>query len=199
MRADAAGGLPNFSLFHGFVLDPPDLCTRSLLNVLSTIPDSLRAAASQPRLIVITSMGMTAASRATLPFAIKPIYGSLLDSPHADKLGAERVLSHCSGQPWNEKDKVSAAVLPEGWASTSGLLGAGELQRFVVLRPALLTDGACRADKERKDGKAPYRALKNGDFGDGYRISRKDTAHFIVEDVLPNWSHWEGTAVTLAY
>ena len=181
------------------MLDPPNLCTKSLTNLLSTIPESLRAPSAQPRFIIVTSMGITAASHKAVPLALKPLWVVLLPAAHADKMGAERVLAHCAGLRWRDEDKVKAEVLPEGWENTPGLPGPGELKHLVIVRPALLTDGVCKGDESRKEGQAPYRALKDGDFKDGYRVSRKDTAHFIVDDALANWEKWEKSGVTLAY
>ncbi|RDX54062.1 hypothetical protein OH76DRAFT_1398354 [Lentinus brumalis] len=193
------GGTPSFSITGGFVINPPDLCTHSLLNLLSTIPDPLRAPETQPRFVVITSMGITSESHAALPFALKHFYGLLLVSPHTDKLGAERLLAHCAGLTWSSKDEPSKKVLPEGWQSTPGLPREGELKHLVIIRPALLTDGECRGDEVGKNGKASYRTKRDGSMGDGYRVSRKDTAHFVVQEVLPNWREWEGSGVVLAY
>ena len=190
---------------RGFVFDPPDLVTRSLINTFSTMPSELRAPESQPRFVVITSMGITAASHKALPLALKPLYGSMLSGPHNDKLGAERVLAHVRGLPWTAADAIKKEVLPDGWQDTAaGLPKEGEIRQVVIIRPALLTDGECKGDaagakKEGKGKGASYRTLKDGDFGDGYRVSRKDVAHFIVCDALPNWEKWEGSGVTLAY
>ena len=167
------------------------------------MPAELRAPPSaQPRFVAITSMGITAASHKALPFALKPLYSSsMLSAPHDDKLGAERVLAHVRGISWTGSDKVKEAVLAEGWEDTPGLPKEGEIGQVVIIRPALLTDGECRGDRDSKltKGKTPYRTIKDGDFGDGYRVSRKDVAHFIVCDALPNWERWEGSGVTIAY
>ncbi|KAM5536342.1 hypothetical protein V8D89_009994 [Ganoderma adspersum] len=90
-------------------------------------------------------------------------------------------------------------VLPDGWRDTPGLPKAGEIRQLAIIRPALLSDGPCKGDAGPKKGKGPYRTLKDGDFGDGYRVSRKDIAHFIVCDALPNWPNWEGSGITVAY
>ena len=195
----SSGGRPNFSITCGFQINPPDLCTRCLLNLLSTIPDSLRAPETQPRFVIITSNGITSESHATIPLALKPLYNLMLVAPHADKLGAECLLAHCAGLPWSSKDQPSTKILPDGWQSTPVIPGAGELKHLVIIRPALLTDGESRGDKGTKNGEAPYRTKRNGELNDGYRVSRKDVAHFIVREVLPNWSQWEGSGVVLAY
>ncbi|TFK93207.1 hypothetical protein K466DRAFT_594553 [Polyporus arcularius HHB13444] len=193
------GGKPSFSMSRGFFLDPPDLCTRSLINVLSTLPDALRAPDTQPHFVIITSMGITAESHSSVPLALKPLYSSVLPAAHADKLCMERILAYLAGLSWSSKDTPRQEILPRGWQSTPGLLGEGELKHVVIMRPALLTDGECRGDEAGKPGKAPYRSKKDGNLSSGYRVSRKDVAHFVVQEVLPHWSEWEGFGVVLAY
>ena len=183
----------------GFVFNPPDIVARSLMNTFSTIPDALRAPEHQPRFVIITSMGITSTSHKALPLALKPLYGTMLQGPHEDKLGAERLLAHLRRLPWTVPDEVKKEVLPDGWRDTPGLPRAGEIRQLIIVRPALLSDGPCKGDAGAKKGKGPYRTLKDGDFGDGYRVSRKDIAHFIVCDALPNWEKWEGSGITVAY
>ena len=108
------------------------------------------------------------------------------------------MLAHCARLPWKTKDEPSAKILPDGWQSTPGLLGAGELRHLVIIRPAMLTDGECRGDAGPKDGKPPYRAKRDGEVSGVYTVSRKDVAHFIVCDLLPNWNGWEVSAVVVA-
>ncbi|KAI8982943.1 hypothetical protein BD414DRAFT_491666 [Trametes punicea] len=193
------GGTPSFSLTKGVVLDPVDLCTRSLLNLLRTMPASLREPASQPRFIVVTSRGITHASHDTLPCALKPFYNYVLAGPHADKLGAERVLAHCMGRPWSSEadGEPKETVLPRDWKSLPGLPAEGELKHVVIVRPALLTNGECNGDNA-KEGKAPYKAVA-GEIDSGYTVSRRDTAHFIVNGAVNNWEKWEGQGVCLVY
>ncbi|KAI0658767.1 hypothetical protein C8Q70DRAFT_1045412 [Cubamyces menziesii] len=193
------GGIPGFHLTKGLVLDPPDLCTRSLLNLFRTIPPALRTPATQPRFVVITSRGMTHHSHRTLPVALRAFYGMFLGSPHMDKLGAERVIAYCMGRPWSTDSdgEIKENVLPPGWQKLDGLLAEGELKRVVIVRPALLTDGECRADDPKK-GKPAYKAVAGEEEG-GYTVSRRDTAHFIVEGALKNWDEWEGKGVCLVY
>ncbi|OSD08242.1 hypothetical protein PYCCODRAFT_1441226 [Trametes coccinea BRFM310] len=195
------GGVPTFQLTKGFVLNPPDLCTRSLLNLFRTIPSLLRDPASQPRFIIVTSRGITPSSHKTLPFALKGFYGTFLAGPHADKLGAERVLAHVMGRPWDAKTadgKVRETVLPTDWHALPGLPARGELKRVVIVRPALLTDGECHGDEAEKTGKAPYKAIA-GEIDGGYTVSRRDTAHFIVNGALKDWEKWQGKGVVLVY
>lgn len=147
-----------------------------------------------PRLITISSTGLSRASHAALPLALKPMYGYLLRSPHADKLGAERVVAHCAGWKWTDEEP-SEKILPQGWQEREGLIEPGKLKHLVVVRPALLTDGSCKADGATK---IPYRTV-DGELDGGYTISRKDVAHFLVEGVLPQWDQWEGKCISIAY
>ncbi|GBE90215.1 hypothetical protein SCP_1900640 [Sparassis crispa] len=189
------GGIPHFSFSKGFLLDPPNICTHTLLNVLCTIPVEQRAPATQPRIIAVSSTGITRASHGNLPFVLKPLYGFFLDGPHKDKLGLERVLAYCARRPWIDQEP-RAAILSADWTSLPGLPAEGELKHVVVLRPALLMGESCKGDRQ-KDDKPPYKAAEH-DLG-GYTISRQDVAHFIVEGALAEWDKWEGKCVDLAY
>jgi hypothetical protein len=142
---------------------------------------------------------LTKKSHTNLPFALKPLYGYLLSVPHKDKVAAERVVAHCAEGTWDAEDnEVDESLLGDGWKE--GLPEPGSVKDILVIRPALLVDGECKADK-LKDGKGkgkePYR-VKEWDIG-GWTVSRKDVAHFIVEDALQNWEKWSGKWVSIAY
>jgi len=63
-----------FHPFKGVIIDPPNLCTISVLNLLRAIaPTDLR-----PRLAVVTSTGITTASHRSLLLVMKPLYAWLL-------------------------------------------------------------------------------------------------------------------------
>lgn len=188
------GGIPSFSLTQGFIISPPDLVTKALFTLLSTIPPSLRTPSSQPRIITISSTGLTRASHDALPLLLKPLYGYFLRKPHEDKLGAERIVAHSSGRPWTDEEPQSK-ILGEGWQEKEGLPKPGELKHVVVIRPALLSDGPCKADESSK---VPYR-VADTELPGGYRVSRRDVAHFMVEGVLSQWDKWEGKCVNIAY
>lgn len=130
---------------------------------------------------------------------LKPVYGWMIQSPLADKLGAERVVAHCAGWDWDPTDgEPIEEVLGSGWQDKQGLPGTGSLKNSVVLRPAWLTDGECLGDAAAEEGKAlPYRA-GTGEVS-GYTISRKDVAHFIAEGILKDWERWGGKQLSIAY
>lgn len=189
------GGLPNFKFSKGFILDPPNLCSKSFFNVLSTMPAELRESVSQPKFIVVASNGITHSSHKQLPIVVKPLYSFLLESPHADKFALERLIAHCAGWEWSDGEP-HPDVMPLELLSDANL---PQLRHIIVLRPALLTDGACKADKtEGSAGKTPYRA-QGSDLKGAYTISRRDVAHFMTEKALRNWDEWEGKCITLAY
>jgi len=74
--------------FKGVIIDPPNLCTISVLNVLRAIaPTDLR-----PRLAVVTSTGVTTASHYSLPLIMRPLYSWLLPNAFADKRGMETIV-----------------------------------------------------------------------------------------------------------
>lgn len=208
------GGTPKFSATKGFVFNPPNLVTLSLLNTFSTLPPSLT---STLKCIIISSAGLTPASHASIPTLLKPLYTYILDSgPHIDKIGAERVLHHLvPGWSWtatsgDDKDP-STALLPTDWQNMEGLPKEGELKHVVVIRPSLLTDGESKAEKYaekekkhpekvekmRKKGKVPYRVSAEEELG-GYNVSRKDVAHFVVELMLKRWDEFGNKVVNIS-
>ncbi|KAI0074184.1 hypothetical protein K474DRAFT_1601882 [Panus rudis PR-1116 ss-1] len=193
----SVGSIPKFNLTCGFKLDPVDLCTRSMFNLLLTLPQSLRAHESQPKFIAISSLGLTRISHKALPLIYRPLYSVLLSSPHQDKLGMEYILAYLSGREW-EDDEPFADILSPAWKEDSRLLGAGELKKLVVVRPALLVGEECQGDKVKESGKEPYR-VSAGNLQSPYSISRQDVAHFMVEGLLPEWERWQGKCVDVAY
>ena len=182
-----AGGTPQFKLTKGFVISPPNLVTQALLNCLETLPTPT------PKIITISSTGLTRASHQKLPLPLKPFYGYLLQVPHKDKCGAEEVLAHCAGWPWDKRDSAGPAILGDEWERR--VPGQNQLKSVVVIRPALLTDGNCRANQS---GEGAYR-VKEGDLEGGWTVSRQDVAHFLVEGVIKHWDKWEGKFASIAY
>lgn len=148
------------------------------------------------------STGLTKASHENLPILFKPLYSWLLQIPHADKLGLERILHHVAGKPWADPEP-EPEIMNGGagggveWKSRSGLPAAGSMKNWIVVRPALLTDGKCEADKEGKKEKA-YKIVE-GDGYKGYIVSRADIAHFIVEEAILHWDQWMGKILAVGY
>ncbi|KAG0691644.1 hypothetical protein DFH29DRAFT_976872 [Suillus ampliporus] len=182
------GGTGQFSLTKGVTITPPNLVTQSLLNVLETLPSP------RPKIITISSTGLTRASYKSLPLALKPLYSYLLSSPLKDKRGAEEAIAHSAGWEWNVKDSPGDEILGADWTNR---VPTGELKSVVVVRPAMLTDGECRADVKGK-GSDAYR-VKEGDLECGWTVSRRDVAYFLVEGVVRHWEEWEGKCVSVAY
>ena len=146
--------------------------------------------------MLISSNGLGNTSHAALPPLLKPLYGYALAGPHADKLGMERAVSYAAGWEWPAADgEPDKTILPDGWQTRLG--SGGWLKQVCVVRPALLTSGDCVGDKSGSDAK-PYRA-EDHDLTGSYKVSRKDVAHFIVTQVLPEWQNWNGKCVRIAY
>lgn len=187
------------TLLKGAVLDNPNICTVAILNVLCTLPQNYPV----PRILAISSIGITPESHSHLPFALKPLYNYVLSNPHADKLAMERILNHVAeGWTWNPaKDgEPSPKILPSDWKSTEGLPAEGTLKSVIVLRPSMFTDGKCQAEKYEESGrkgKAPYRASTE-EIG-GYTISRRDVAHFVVDLVTKRWDEFDHKVVNISY
>ncbi|KAG1850879.1 hypothetical protein F4604DRAFT_1746006 [Suillus subluteus] len=182
------GGKPQFSLTKGFIVTPPNLVTQSLINVLETLPSP------HPEIIAISSAGIMQASHKSLPLPIKLLH-SFISVPHKDKRDMEEVVAHSAGREWDARDNAADEILGVGW--TSRVSNTGELKSIAVIRPALLTDGVCRADI-KGEGSEAYR-VKAGDLTSSWTVSRRDVAHFIVEGVVKHWQEWEGKCAAIAY
>jgi len=156
----------------------------------------------EPRFIFVSSIGLTKASSKNLPILFKPLYSWLLRTPHADKLGLERILYYVAGKPWADPEP-EPEIMNGGagggveWKSRLGLPTAGSMKNWIVVRPALLTDGKCEADKEGKKDKV-YKIVE-GDGYKGYTVSRADIAHFIVEEAILHWDQWMGKILAVGY
>ena len=87
---------------------------------------------------------------------------------------------------------------PGDWTERAGFPKKGGLKDIVVVRPALLTDGGCYAEKALPQNKTPYR-VSDGELSGAYTVSRRDVAHFIVEDLLPRWEECKGKCISIAY
>ena len=187
------GALPSVSLTKGVYLNPPDVCTHSLINLLKTCPEEQLS--DPPRLVIVSSNGIGSQGHAELPFVLKPFYSVVLRNPHADKLGLEHVAAHAAGRNFglNEKDVPDKKILEPGWEASSGV-PQGVFGSTLIVRPALLTDGECKADTA---GEGAYRVDEK--LPKAYNISRKDVAHFIAERALQDWNKWEGKSVTITY
>lgn len=195
----SVGGTPKFTITGGAIIDPPDLCTRAMLALMPCFSKDA-STQPQPKLILISSTGLSKSAHNALPLAMKPMYAYLLRSPHKDKLGMERVVHYAAhGWVWPKEDgEPLVTILPPGWKSKldgERAEDGGFLTDVVVVRPSMLTDGDCKADKK---GDKAYRAEEK-EVASGYTVSRRDVAHFIVEKCLPQWEKWNGKCVRVAY
>jgi hypothetical protein len=183
-------------VFHplkGFTIKPANLVTQALLTTLCTMPPA-GTGRRPPRVIVLSSTGVTKASRKALPLVYRPLYHYFLGPAHLDKAGAERVIAHVAGTAWVDKE-LGEDIMGTEWQSRAGLPAVGALKGLtMVVRPALLTDGECRADGGKGEG--AYRAA--GSVRSTYTVSRKDVAHFIVEGLLKRWEEY-GDVVEVGY
>lgn len=194
----SVGGVPSFSVSQGMTINPHNLVTQCVLNVLCSMPTYHNA--PQPRIIAISSIGLSPAGHKALPCLMKPLY-SMLDSdggPHKDKVGLERVLYHCAGWAWDPTiEEPGSDIMGGGWMHRPGLPPSGTLKRVLVVRPAWLTDGKCVADEVQATGKGKSYRVSEEELG-GYTISRRDIAHFVV-DALTRWDEFENKHVNVGY
>ncbi|KAF5353471.1 hypothetical protein D9756_008015 [Leucocoprinus leucothites] len=190
-------GSPTFSLFKGLQITPPNLLTVSLLNLFSTMPSS---SSPSPKIVVITATGVTPKSRSSAPLLLRPIYSYLIQGPLQDKLGAERIVHVLGGWKWEDgaPEPEGSRTLDEKWLEMEGMPRAGSVKGMVIVRPAMLNDGECLADKGQGEG-APYR-VGEGEVG-GWSVSRRDVAHFVFELVSDGekWERYKDRQVSIAY
>jgi len=208
----ATPDMGSFKLTKGFVINPPNVTTKAILNVFCTMPDS----APRPKLIAVTSIGVTKDS--PIPFVYKPLYGYLLRGPHADKLGLERVLAHGSGRHWDDKEpRIELTTVDDiKWQDRKGLPSSGSLEILVLRLPILVasaeksTPPACaqaspppRADNEPETKKGdseekPKYRVGGPELSGTYTISREEAAHFIAETAMKDWDQFKGNAITVS-
>jgi len=198
-----------FSITKGVVLNPPNITTKAILNVLCTMPDS----APRPKIIAITSIGVT--NDSPVPLVYKPMYGYLLRGPHADKLGLERVLAHASGREWSGKEPRDDITTVDGvkWQDRTGLPPSGSLE-VLVIRPPIFVESkkksATAATSQPASGENEPKGKNKGDEGElkyrvggpelsgTYTISREEIGHFIAENAVKNWDQFKGKAITVS-
>jgi len=175
------GTQASFSITKGFLMTPANLCTEAILNTQRAI---VQSGTPVPKLVVLSSTGLTRQSKAVLPILLRPLYDWALHVAHEDKRGLEAVVHYGIGKPYEEGETPGEAILPAGWRD--GFPATGWAKHSVIIRAALLTDGE---ETNR------YRAAV-GDFKT-WRVARKDVAHFIAEELLVNWDKYDGNIVTV--
>jgi len=210
----ATPDMSSFKVTKGFTINPPNITTQAILNVLCTMPEST----SRPKVIAITSIGVTKDS--PIPLVYKPLYGYLLRGPHADKLGLERTLAHAAGRTWDDREPRDEITTVDGvkWQDREGLPKSGSLEVLVVRPPVFVdskqkstppapatpaggtspsTENEPDAKKKDEEEKPKYRVGDPGLSGT-YTISREEVAHFIAENAMKNWDQFKGKAVTVS-
>jgi hypothetical protein len=213
------GATPDMSSFKftkGFTIDPPNITTKAILNVLCTMPESI----PRPKFIAATSIGVTKDS--PLPLVYKPLYAYFLREPHADKLGLERVLAHVSGMKWDDREPRDEIVTVDGvkWQDRKGLPSSGSLETLVLRLPFFVDqkhkaatpppathagttsqhssfDNEADTKRGGSEEKPKYR-VGGSELSGTYTISREEVAHFIAENVVKNWDQFKGKAITVS-
>jgi hypothetical protein len=168
------------SITQGLVVNPPDLITRSLLNVVSTMPGPPR------KLIVVSAAGMTREGYKKTPWMSRFLHDHVLSQPYRDKKAYEQMVAYVSGRPWNEPGDYTD-ILGSDWKQR--VPAAGTYKDIIILRPPKLTNGPLTGE---------YR-VEEGNLDLPKSISRQDVAHFIVEQGIKHWDSWRGKPVSLAY
>ena len=179
------GPSAKFRPFVGLVIEgPPNVSTVALLNVVRAIHSTQHS--SPPRMIVVSAGAVTKASMAHVAFPARQIVAWVLRAPNMDKRGMEALVFHGWGKEY-EKDMTPLpqhGILPPDWKTV--LPPEGWAKSVVILRPPRLTDG-------KETGK--YGVFV--DTAGGSVMSRKDLANFVVDDLLNDWSRYEGHIIAL--
>ncbi|BEI83050.1 hypothetical protein CcaverHIS002_0309180 [Cutaneotrichosporon cavernicola] len=173
----SVGGTPSFTL-RGFKLDNPTLCTDAalaLLRVLERKPENQR-----PRIIAVSSMGI-GKNHHKMPFLLRILYPWMLSGPHADKEGMEYLYLRASNIG-DTPTPPSTDILSEANRGVSRIL-----LELILVRPALLTDGA-------ESG-----AVRAGEDVYTYRVSRADVGRWITDNCMPGKGEWVNRAPVLGY
>ena len=209
----ATPDMGSYKITKGFTINPPNITTKSILNVLCTMPES----APRPKVIAITSIGVTKDS--PIPLVYKPLYGYLLRAPHADKLGLERVLAHASGRKWNDKEPREDLTTVDGvkWQERTSLPASGSIEVLVIRAPLLVglkqkntppsdatpaagTSQPASEENEpevKKEEEFKYR-FGGPELSGTYTIAREEIGHFIAENAMKNWDEFKGKAITVS-
>lgn len=204
--------MASFKLTKGYTLNPPNITTKAILNILCTIPES----APRPKVIAATSTGVTKDS--PIPLVYRPLYGYLLRGPHADKLGLERILAHATGREWDDKQPREDITTVDGvkWKDRDGLPTTGSVETLVLRLPMLVeqkqksapakakasaasqpSEADNQADTKKEEEKPKYR-VGGPELRGLYSISREEVGYFIVEDAVKNWDQYKGKAITVS-
>jgi hypothetical protein len=188
---------------------------RVLLPILSSVSSTQ---STPPRVITVTSNGITKKSHRALPGMMKFLSNILLKDALRDKRAAEHLLAvSSSGAEFacleeEVKELEKGGLLEVGWKEEVKPIGV----EAVVVRPSMLVDGECLAEaaatspspspagtsttdaKPKKDGKKgkkegpPFRTGPE-DLPGAWKVSRKDVAWFIAKMVMTDSTDASGT------
>jgi hypothetical protein len=177
----AIGAYPNnqFSLIEPWVLSDPTICETGMAALLSAInalasQGITKSQTGQKPLVIAISATAGKSITATLPWLMIPLYIWLLRGPHADKRKMEDLLMADSGKHTRD---------------------------FVIVRPALLTDGVEQGVEKVRVG---WELGNGGEARDapgpaiGWTVSRKDVGGWVYKKAIVEGG-WEGRCVSLCY
>ncbi|KAI8922129.1 hypothetical protein DFJ77DRAFT_445428 [Powellomyces hirtus] len=178
MVVTSIGGTPVMSGLS-LRLEPPKICERAVDILLPIMKESVQKRGKPIRLTVLSSSGLGKIGHQELPLPMKPLYSWVLKEPHADKEQLELKVYHAAGLKHPDASieaNTKSEPTAEPW-----------LSEFILVRPALLTDGArkgiYRADEHLK----------------AWTISRADVGHFVATECIKPATQWLNKPVTIGY
>jgi hypothetical protein len=170
--------VPQLSLLRPLVLPPADkTITEDCMRALFSAIDSLVTTSAKPFLVIMSATaGKDVWHSLPWPWMSAPLYKWLLSSPQDDKLAMESIVHSDHGN---------------------------HIQGYVIIRPAILTDGESEIEKVRygwvwatetdERAEAPGPAV-------GWCVGRRDVGRWVYEKVVRvGGSGWEGKNVSLCY
>lgn len=208
----ATPDMGSFKITKGFTINPPNITTKAILNVLCTMPD----VTPKPNIIAVTSIGVTKDS--PLPLVYKPLYGYLLRGPHADKLGLERVLAHASGRKWEDREPRDDITTMDNvkWQDRTSLPASGSLEVLIIRAPMFVeakqkgvplppkateqpdSPEETQPEAKKDEGEKMKYRVGGPELRGTYTISREELGHFIAENAVKNWDQFKGKAITVS-
>lgn len=166
-------------------MSDPHVCETAMRALLEALRDCrARIGAAnwrRPRLVVVSTTGISTSGVRDVPLLMMPLYKVLLHAPHEDKRIMERLVIE---------------------AGAAGAGGKGEdegLVDWTIVRGSLYTGGPETEEKVRVGVEDPVRGVVESKAV-GYTISREDVGKWVWENCIRDDDpRWVARAVTVSY
>ncbi|KAK0704369.1 hypothetical protein B0H67DRAFT_603577 [Lasiosphaeris hirsuta] len=161
------------AVFAKLTIDDPHVCEMGMATLLGAIARRRAETGNtgwRPRVLVLSSTGLTSVGTRDTPLLMVPLYRGLLEVSRADKKAMEELL-----------------------------VREGRDERWTIVRPSLLTDGVEGGGVVRVGVEDPGEGrLERSEVG--YTISREDVGKWGFEELIEEGeARWLSKAVGLTY